>query len=137
MFNRKKKEIEYLEERLKAKQAEMRDLMKANGELKRTLAALQAEYDTLEKLYQPLSCKNQGLREENIRLKHTIETQQNEMHTMYEKMSAAAEQQNACPADCVRHQNPGPGGSVCRNCKRNPNAKDKYISTETEDTSNV
>jgi len=62
----------------------------------------------------------------NGSLKHTIETQQNEMHTMYEKMSAAAAQQNACPADCVRHQNPGPGGSVCRNCTRHPHAVDKY-----------
>lgn len=88
-------------------------LMKANGQLKRELAALQAEYDKLEKLYQPMSCECQGLREENLRLKHTNGTRQEATRP-------------ACPDDCVRHANPGPGGSVCRNCVRNPHAVDKY-----------
>ena len=31
-----------------------------------------------------------------------------------------------CPVDCTKHANPGPGGSVCQNCIRNPHAVDKY-----------
>lgn len=140
MFSSKKKEIERLRRENAIWQAQDRENIKRTKELRGRIIQLTADRDKLEQDLEALQDKfteeheqTSGLMKANGELKrkldaaqHTIETQQNEMHTMYEKMSAAAAQQNACPADCVRHQKPGPGGSVCRNCTRNPHAVDKY-----------
>lgn len=80
------------------------ELEEENGKLKEELKGLQKEYYKLEAIYQPLSCDAEGLLEENHRLK----------------------KERTCPDDCAHRANPGPGGSICRNCTRNPKAKDKY-----------
>ena len=139
MFNKKKKQIAELMRRVKVEQdhvqvgkEEIARLRKQLEYLNNARTADQKALETAEAQYAALLGKNADLMDQvtelqiaNGDLRCTIETQQNEAHALYEKMSAVPVRP-ACPADCVKHANPGPGASACRNCIRNPCAVDKY-----------
>ena len=119
----KARECEFYREQADALRTERDELMKANDQIKRDLETEGRQKEDLAALLADAQKQIEDQR-------HTIETQQNEAHALYEKMSASPVRP-ACPSDCVKHDNPGPGASACRNCTRNPHAVDKYRKEET------
>lgn len=76
-----------------------------------------------------LSAVRDKLIVENNRLKRDLKNETKQKVKIQRQLDEE-KRLHTCPADCSRHANPGPGGSVCRNCTRNPRAVDKYT-TET------
>ena len=117
-INRLHGEIEELQEKLAHEQDHVSALMQANGELKRELYEQEQK---CEKLKSDLTGAAALLEETQKKL-----TGDTDLQALKDKVLVEVARDLACPSDCTKHANPGPGGSVCRNCIRNPRAVDKY-----------
>ena len=101
-----------------ALRTERDELLKANGELKRELYEQEQK---CEKLKSDLTGAAALLEETQKKL-----TGDTDLQALKDKVLVEVARDLACPSDCTKHANPGPGGNICRNCIRNPRAVDKY-----------
>ena len=144
MFYKKKYQIERANNAMRMQ--ELGQLSKENAELrtecddlKKKLSDMTDErnilFDEAERLTRENSTIKRELEEvkykwgaENEALaadkEHRLKRIDNQARTIAELQKAKTRPE--CPPDCTKHANPGPGGSVCRSCIRNPHAVDKY-----------